>query len=211
MTFGNLEYYLVLYVHIHITSKNIDACKLQSEMCHVTHFSPRLTLEMTSQATYFVVTKNKLMEGVRLIKEMVKNWYDSARKYTSYLRKTDGVACTPTLARPLATLARVNPHQWRRAYTTSHDFFLRWMPNHWRIVNIFFTSYRASFQQLLVIYLWEDYIRRRSYYVITGTTSYQISAKSWDNVTWVVRLTRMAIVDLIWVKVWLVVIVGIVF
>ena len=28
MTFGMHEYYLVLHVHIHITSKNGDVCKL---------------------------------------------------------------------------------------------------------------------------------------------------------------------------------------
>ena len=48
MTRGKHEYYLELHVHIHFTSKNGDARKLQAEICPGTHFPPNMTPVLTS-------------------------------------------------------------------------------------------------------------------------------------------------------------------
>ena len=47
MTCGKHEYYLEIRVHVHITSKNGDALKLQAEICHGRHFPPDMTPVMT--------------------------------------------------------------------------------------------------------------------------------------------------------------------
>ena len=72
MTCGMHEYYLVLHVHIHITSKKRRCLQV---MCHGTHFPPDMI------PVYDVIGKMLGGQGLEIFKGDVKRWAESHKKW----------------------------------------------------------------------------------------------------------------------------------
>ena len=123
MTCGMHEYYLVLHVHIHITSKNGDVCKL----CATERFF-RLTWPQLWR-------HRSNVRGVRVLKfsggrkkdgpESYKKWWHSTGKQKRYSRKTAGrVASTPLCRRGLINLRPAGEYS-----NTPRTVFCKWQEN----------------------------------------------------------------------------------
>ena len=93
MTCGKLEYYLGLHVHIHITSKNGDACKL----CATEHIFRLIWPQLWRHRSKVRGSGSwNFQEGrEKVLGKLYQNWWHSTGKQKKYFWKTAGGCINP--------------------------------------------------------------------------------------------------------------------